>query len=140
MSDSPRRGLWRELVANAREQRTERHFAALGRERSCVEPRQVDQLRELDFERIRRRFDVRDEWPPFGIACARGKRRDVQAERVQRLAQVVARRGKELALRAVRGLGGLFGAEQLLGLRAARRLDAVALDGDGGRADQHLHH
>ncbi len=61
------------------------------------------QLRELDLERVRRRFDMRDERTPLGIPRPRGERCDVQAERVQRLAQVVARGGQQLALRAIRG-------------------------------------
>ena len=43
-----------------------------------------------------------DERPPFRLARAGGQRRDIQAQRVQRLAQIVACRGKQLALGAIR--------------------------------------
>src|SRR6185437_14530465 len=95
-------GLRREFRTDAREERPERDFRALGNERTGVEARQVDQLRELDLQRAGRRLDVCDERAPLGVAGASGERRNVQPERVQRLAQIVAGGGKQLALRAVR--------------------------------------
>ena len=50
-----RRRLRRELGGEAREQRRRAARGALGRQRAGFEPRQVEQLLELPFERARRR-------------------------------------------------------------------------------------
>ena len=74
---------------------------ALGRERAGVEARKVEQLRELGLEQVRGGLDMAHQRPPFRLMRACGERGDVQAERVQRLAQVVACGGEELALGAI---------------------------------------
>ena len=83
-------------------------------QRAGVEPRQVEQLREECFERLDRRVDARDQRRHVRVARLGRERGGEEAHRVQRLAQVVARGGEELALGAVRGLGG--------GARGERRL------------------
>jgi hypothetical protein len=94
--------LARELV----EQRRERHALAARVERARPRARQVDQLRELRLEPAERAAHARDQRPKLVVAHALRERGDEQPERVQRLAQVVARGGEQLALAAVRGLGG----------------------------------
>ena len=90
---------------------------ALRRERAGVEPRQVEQLREQPFERVDGGVDARHQRLQFRLARLRGQRRGEEAHRVQRLAQIVARGGEELALRAVRGLGRRCASSAALRLR-----------------------
>ena len=59
-----------ELGAYSREQWAERHGCALGHQHAGIEARQVDQLRELHFQRAGGGFDVIDQRPPFGFASA----------------------------------------------------------------------
>jgi hypothetical protein len=49
----------------------ERHRRALGHQHARVESREVDQLAELQFERIGCGLDVRDERTQLGVARAR---------------------------------------------------------------------
>ena len=73
-----------------------------------------------------------------GLARLRRQRRGEEAHRVQRLAQVVARRGEELALRAIRGLRG--GARSFRGARLrGEQLDQVdVLVADRERVREHV--
>ena len=84
----------------------ERDVGELRVQRARLEPRQVEQLREQAFERLDRGVDVGDQRRHLRVARPGGKRGGEQADRVQRLAQVMARGGKELALRAIGGFGG----------------------------------
>ena len=69
------------------------------------------------LERLHRRADARDQRRNARVAHLGRERRGEQAHRVQRLAQVVARGGEELALGEARRLGGGARRERRLGLR-----------------------
>lgn len=73
--------------------------------------REVDQLRELGFERDERATRAGDQRRQLAVARAPGQRRDEQPERVERLAQVVTRRGEELALAPIGVLGRRTGVQ-----------------------------
>ncbi len=104
--DEPlRRRLRLEFRDDAREERRQRDARAFGRKRAGLEPRQIEQLRELRLERIDGVLDVADQRPPGNVTRARRKGRRVQPERVQRLPQVVACRREQLALGAIGRLG-----------------------------------
>ena len=113
-------GLRLEFRDDAREQRRDGDAYACRVQRARFEARQIEQLFELPFERGHGALHAADQRSPFGFGCARGQRRDVEPDRVQRLPQVVARRGQELALGAIGGLGG--GTRVMCGARLALEL------------------
>ena len=103
--ETARARLDRRFAREPREQRRERHALAARIERAGLEARQIDQLRELRFERDERGTDVGDQRRELAVVRAPSQRRHEQPERVERLAQVVASGGEELALAAIGFLG-----------------------------------
>ncbi len=120
-AEAARRRMRRELRRQPREQRRQRDAPAFGGERVRLEARQVQQLRELRLERRGGALDAGNQRREFRRAPARRQRRREQRQRMQRLAQVVARRSEQLALRAVgrfrRCTRALRRARLVLGLR-----------------------
>jgi len=92
----------------------------------------------LEVERLRRGLHAADEPAPFAVARTSRERSDVESQRVERLPQVVARRGEQLTLRAI----GAFGSASCV----VRRTGALAELGDqvdvlvahGERLRQHV--
>ena len=74
-------------------------------ERSGIQPRQVEELGEQFLERFDRRANARDQRPHLGVAHPGRERGGEEPHRMQRLAQVVARRGEKLALGPAGRLG-----------------------------------
>ncbi len=107
--------LRREIGGEARQQRSERHARPCRLERSGVQPRQVEQLGEQFLEGFDRRANARDQRSHLGIAHPGRERGGKESHRMQRLAQVMARRGEKLALGPAGRLGG--GARGERGLR-----------------------
>src|SRR6185312_17314210 len=102
----------RELDAEAREDLVERDIATLGVERAGVEPRDVEQRAQEILDEAQRGVNLGHELER-GAGAARlalEERRDIKPRRVQRLQQVVARRGEEPRLAEIRRLGHRFGA------------------------------
>ena len=94
-------------------------------------------MRELQLQRIRGGFHVIDERSPLGTAGARRQRRDVEPERVQRLAQVVACSGEQLAFRPVGGFCGCAGVDRAARpvLELADQVDVFVADDERARQD-----
>jgi len=107
VSDTPRpAACGANSAASTREQRCQRNVVAVGDERTGFEPRQIEELLELRVERFRGRLHAADKITRPIVARLRGQRRHTEAQRMQRLPQVVARRGQQLALGAIGGLCG----------------------------------
>ena len=107
----------RTAASSSREQRRKGKWRAHRRDRTGIELGDIHQRAEQALQRLDRCVDTAHE-----VACLRRAhlRRQCGAEqshRVQRLPQVVAGRGEELRLAAIRGLGG--------GARAVRRARSV---------------
>lgn len=106
--ESLARGLRTQLLGDLGQQRRDGHARHARRQRAGLEPRKVEQLLELRLERGQAPLDAAHQRSPRDVGRARRERGDIQAERVQRLPQVVARRCEELALAAVGALGGVL--------------------------------
>ena len=76
-----------------------------GLDAAGVDLRDVQQLGEQPFERIDRAVDAVHQVRHFLVVAALAQRLGKQAQRMQRLAQIVAGGGEELGLRAVGHLG-----------------------------------
>ena len=128
----------RELGCHAREQRRQRDAGALRCERTGLELRQVEQLRELRLQRVDGALDIADQRSPWRVARARREYRRIQPQRMQRLPQVVACGRKQLALGAIRGLGGSarFVRRARLALEPIDQVDVFVTDGQ--RPRQHV--
>ena len=127
-----------EVGGETGEQRRKRDLATVGLHRAGVEPGQVEQLPEQRFERLDRSVDACRERLHLGVARLRRKGGGEETHGMQRLAQVVARGGEELALRAIGGFSG--GARGLgLALAGGETLDQVdVLVADRERLRQHV--
>ena len=115
--ETARACLRREVGREPGEQRFQRYGDPRGMQRPGFEPRKVDELGEQALQRLQRRMDARDQRPDLGIARLCGEGRGEEAHRVQRLAEIVARGGEELALRPVGGFRGGARRERGVGLR-----------------------
>ena len=99
--------LRREVGGEAREQRAERRRRArAGRSAPASSRDRSSSCANSASSASTDALDARDQRLHLGVARPGGERRGEQSHRVQRLAQVVARGGEKLALRAIRGLGG----------------------------------
>ncbi len=106
-----------EVVGEAVEERLQRHGPRARIDRARVQPRDVEHLAEQRLQRADGAGDAAGELAALVVAGALGQRRGEESERVQRLAQVVARGGEEARLGEV-GAVGLAAR-----LRLARGLD-----------------
>ena len=109
--------LGREIVGEPVEQRIEEEGARLRGHRAGLQLGDVEERGKQRFERGHRRRDALRQRGILRIPHAVGQARCEEAERVQRLAQVVAGGGEEARLRAV---GGLRGVARRAGLRELR--------------------
>ena len=102
-----------EVVRDAVEQLVRGQVGDLGDHRPGVEPRDVEERREVGLEGVHRARDALHERALVRSVRVLGESGGEQADGVQRLPQVVARRGEEAALGDVGGLGGILGGTRL---------------------------
>ena len=92
------------------------------------------------FERLDGSANARHEGPHVGVPRLGGECRCEESHGVQRLAQVVARRREEPALRATRRLGGRARSERCLGLCLELGDQVEVVVAHGERLRQHIVH
>ena len=92
------------FAADAIERRPQRKRPALRGDDAGVEPRNVQKRAEETVEDVDRRLDLVDQRPRRGRHCEPAQSADEETERVNGLAQVMARRGEEFRLGEVGAL------------------------------------
>ncbi len=102
-----------------------RKLVELGAHRAGVEPRNIEQRAENLLHRLERGVDIVDQPAVVAAALALDQAGDVEPRRVERLQDVVARRGEELGLGNIGLVGLALGARQR-GIEPREFLGALA--------------
>ena len=108
-------GQRREFQLDLPHQIVDAEAGEFGAHRAGVEPRHVEQRAENLLHRLERGVDIVDQPAVVAAALALDQAGDVEPRRVERLQDVVARRGEEP------GLGNIGVVGLALGARQARR-------------------